>query len=57
MSAKCTDWVTLPENERELLEVGDVGPADPDDEVDEDIEDVVTVTSAQVTEPNVVNAG
>ena len=47
----------MPQNDRELLEGGDVGVDDPVDEEDEDVEDVVTVTSAQVTEPNEVNAG
>ena len=49
--------MTLPDNERELLEGVDVGPADPDDEKDKDIENVVTVKSVQVTQSNMVNAG
>lgn len=54
-AAKCTQWPTLPENERELLEGGDVGPADPADDVDVSdaaAEDVMEVTSAELLAAN-----
>ena len=57
MSANCTKWPTLPENERELLEGGGVGPDDLIDGEHAAIEDVVNVTSVRVTEANRTNAG
>ena len=57
MSAKCTQWPTLPGNERELLEGEGVGPDDLVDGEHAAIEDVVNVTSARVMKANQTNAG
>lgn len=52
MSANCTKWPTLPENERELLEGGGVGVDGLVEGEGAAVEDVVNVTSARVRGAN-----